>query len=264
MACSCQGRSGSETLLHRSGGGCQKGVARRPARREPCPQGLPMVRLWMTLGKAQVIGIRGKPSTPWELPYAARQSGPDVLLRRVCRPFAAAPRMAGSDRSNRGAVLNAAPPGPVRLGGPPALDPHGSDVPDAACPPAAPTAAAPTAAAPWSRPPPPPSWPRCSSTAGAVTPAWAHGAPTDPVSRVSACSPDGGSQRVGGVPGRCRGERRALHRLGQPAGRGRERPGPRRSIPDGQAVQRRARPPTRGSTSPAPTGRRPACPRARR
>ncbi|UUU30125.1 lytic polysaccharide monooxygenase [Streptomyces sp. CA-210063] len=31
-------------------------------------------------------------------------------------------------------------------------------------------------------------------TAGAVTPAWAHGAPTDPVSRVSACSPEGGSQ----------------------------------------------------------------------
>ncbi|QFR03075.1 lytic polysaccharide monooxygenase [Streptomyces phaeolivaceus] len=31
-------------------------------------------------------------------------------------------------------------------------------------------------------------------TAGAVGPAWAHGAPTDPVSRVSACSPEGGSQ----------------------------------------------------------------------
>lgn len=31
-------------------------------------------------------------------------------------------------------------------------------------------------------------------TAGAVTPAWAHGAPTDPVSRVSACSPEGDSQ----------------------------------------------------------------------
>ncbi|WP_326575652.1 lytic polysaccharide monooxygenase [Streptomyces sp. NBC_00481] len=31
-------------------------------------------------------------------------------------------------------------------------------------------------------------------TTGAVTPAWAHGAPTDPVSRVSACSPEGGSQ----------------------------------------------------------------------
>ncbi|MZD17513.1 MULTISPECIES: lytic polysaccharide monooxygenase [Streptomyces] len=31
-------------------------------------------------------------------------------------------------------------------------------------------------------------------TAGAVTPAWAHGAPTDPVSRVSACSPEGGGQ----------------------------------------------------------------------
>ncbi|MFM9695607.1 lytic polysaccharide monooxygenase auxiliary activity family 9 protein [Streptomyces europaeiscabiei] len=31
-------------------------------------------------------------------------------------------------------------------------------------------------------------------TAGTVTPAWAHGAPTDPVSRVSACSPEGGSQ----------------------------------------------------------------------
>ncbi|MFE7843410.1 lytic polysaccharide monooxygenase, partial [Streptomyces sp. NPDC057474] len=31
-------------------------------------------------------------------------------------------------------------------------------------------------------------------TAGAVTPASAHGAPTDPVSRVSACSPEGGSQ----------------------------------------------------------------------
>lgn len=31
-------------------------------------------------------------------------------------------------------------------------------------------------------------------SAGAVSPAWAHGAPTDPVSRVSACSPEGGSQ----------------------------------------------------------------------
>ncbi|MGW0843763.1 lytic polysaccharide monooxygenase auxiliary activity family 9 protein [Streptomyces sp. NPDC002787] len=31
-------------------------------------------------------------------------------------------------------------------------------------------------------------------TAGAATPALAHGAPTDPVSRVSACSPEGGSQ----------------------------------------------------------------------
>ncbi|ULR54174.1 lytic polysaccharide monooxygenase auxiliary activity family 9 protein [Streptomyces deccanensis] len=31
-------------------------------------------------------------------------------------------------------------------------------------------------------------------TVGAGGPAWAHGAPTDPVSRVSACSPEGGSQ----------------------------------------------------------------------
>ncbi|MDX3644158.1 lytic polysaccharide monooxygenase [Streptomyces sp. MB09-02B] len=31
-------------------------------------------------------------------------------------------------------------------------------------------------------------------TVGAVGPAWAHGAPTDPVSRVSACSPEGDGQ----------------------------------------------------------------------
>ena len=195
VACSWQRGSGSESLRHRSGEGSRKGW------REGRPGASRTTRgyLWfgcaMTLGKAQVMGIRGKPSTPGEPPYSARQSGPDAPVRRVCRGSAAAWRLAGSDRSNRAATLNAAPPAPVltrwtrqpsnpmdrtyRMYRLSARRAHGRRSTGRRT---AVTTAAATVAAPL------------LLTAGAVTPAWAHGAPTDPVSRVSACSPEGGSQ----------------------------------------------------------------------
>lgn len=83
-------------------GGVQKGgVAQRPARRKLFTRGYLWFSCGSTVGKALVMGIRGKPSPPEELPYPVGQSGRICRFAGFAEAISGSLRMAGSDRSNR-------------------------------------------------------------------------------------------------------------------------------------------------------------------